>query len=550
MANYDYSYQYPPQAPPQAPYPQQQPTAPDAYGGQGYNNQQGYYQQGYPPASASPAAPPAPTSYNQAPQYTQQDPYPQGQYQGTSAPGYSSSGYSDPNAYSQPPSNQYAQPPSQDPYGGYQQPSYNNVSTDYQAYPPQDGYGANSGYPSYDQYSAPPAYQQQASYGGYSNEQFEPYPPDPPKRAAAPPARKKEPEPDIIKGADGTERFRCTVIPSDDAEPETVVVQVGLDGVHVLDDKAKRTMRIYPLENISRWALREPTVLTFWTKPSKQEECTVRIMAAEKATRTILDTLTCCCLQLCELQPQGEGDDDDDDEEQEEETQKTRSWSLFGRGEASGSASTEPDDDVAFWVDPEHEGFLTKQGEHIKTWRRRWFILKGGKIFWFKESDVTLSSKPRGIIKLADIKEVNLVSGNVKITKGYPFEILLNDGSVQYFIADTDTEQMAWMAEIEQKAKEARGGKSKAGGSKEARLSHAAMAAQLKEGMDRLSINTTTKSSSSSSHSESYSAKTPTTPPTAPPQPVQYPWAMTLDNYGKPYYYNQITGATQWDAPN
>ena len=27
-------------------------------------------------------------------------------------------------------------------------------------------------------------------------------------------------------------------------------------------------------------------------------------------------------------------------------------------------------------------------GEYIKTWRRRWFILKQGKIFWFKTEEV------------------------------------------------------------------------------------------------------------------------------------------------------------------
>ena len=28
-------------------------------------------------------------------------------------------------------------------------------------------------------------------------------------------------------------------------------------------------------------------------------------------------------------------------------------------------------------------------GEYIKTWRRRWFVLKQGKIFWFKSDIIT-----------------------------------------------------------------------------------------------------------------------------------------------------------------
>jgi hypothetical protein len=33
-------------------------------------------------------------------------------------------------------------------------------------------------------------------------------------------------------------------------------------------------------------------------------------------------------------------------------------------------------------------------GEYIKTWRRRWFVLKEGHIFWFKENYVSLVKDP------------------------------------------------------------------------------------------------------------------------------------------------------------
>ncbi|KAI4965982.1 hypothetical protein ZWY2020_047269 [Hordeum vulgare] len=42
-------------------------------------------------------------------------------------------------------------------------------------------------------------------------------------------------------------------------------------------------------------------------------------------------------------------------------------------------------------------GWLTKQGEYIKTWRRRWFVLKQGRLFWFKDAAVTRVGA-RGII--------------------------------------------------------------------------------------------------------------------------------------------------------
>ncbi|MBA0596340.1 hypothetical protein Gorai_013164 [Gossypium raimondii] len=41
------------------------------------------------------------------------------------------------------------------------------------------------------------------------------------------------------------------------------------------------------------------------------------------------------------------------------------------------------------------------QGEYIKTWRCRWFVLKQGRLFWFKESSITRASRPRGVIPVA-----------------------------------------------------------------------------------------------------------------------------------------------------
>lgn len=36
-----------------------------------------------------------------------------------------------------------------------------------------------------------------------------------------------------------------------------------------------------------------------------------------------------------------------------------------------------------------HSPCMPTAGEYIKTWRRRWFILKQGRIFWFKTEYVT-----------------------------------------------------------------------------------------------------------------------------------------------------------------
>ena len=58
-------------------------------------------------------------------------------------------------------------------------------------------------------------------------------------------------------------------------------------------------------------------------------------------------------------------------------------------------------EDVEFWVAPEKAGWLQSQGDHIKTWRRRWFVLKQGYLFRFASPDVTSASKPRGLVDLS-----------------------------------------------------------------------------------------------------------------------------------------------------
>jgi PH domain len=65
------------------------------------------------------------------------------------------------------------------------------------------------------------------------------------------------------------------------------------------------------------------------------------------------------------------------------------------------------EDEVEFWKSPEKAGWLQSQGEVIKTWRRRWFVLKQGYLFRFMGSDVAPSSKPRGVVDLSKVTDVS-----------------------------------------------------------------------------------------------------------------------------------------------
>ncbi|KAK6146439.1 hypothetical protein DH2020_020308 [Rehmannia glutinosa] len=88
---------------------------------------------------------------------------------------------------------------------------------------------------------------------------------------------------------------------------------------------------------------------------------------------------------------------------------------------------------------------ITKQREYIKTWRRRWFVLKQGKLFWFKESTVTHASRPRGIIPVANCLTVN--GAEESLNRQFAFDCVISNDTM-YFIADSEKEKNDWINSI------------------------------------------------------------------------------------------------------
>jgi len=113
--------------------------------------------------------------------------------------------------------------------------------------------------------------------------------------------------------------------------------------------------------------------------------------------------------------------------------------SLFG-------AKSLPDEEkIEFWTNPERSGWLMKQGEYIKTWRRRWFVLKDGKIFWFKESNLNEFSKPRGVINVNTC--LTIKGAEDTLNKPHAFE-LSTQQETMYFIADNHKEMEDWINSV------------------------------------------------------------------------------------------------------
>jgi hypothetical protein len=87
------------------------------------------------------------------------------------------------------------------------------------------------------------------------------------------------------------------------------------------------------------------------------------------------------------------------------------------------------------------EGYLTKKSKWMGEWRKRYFILKGSKIFFSKDS----TSPPHGMIDLVDCIAVK--PAEKKTNKKNALEITLKD-EFFHLCALTDRDKDEWIARI------------------------------------------------------------------------------------------------------
>ena len=90
---------------------------------------------------------------------------------------------------------------------------------------------------------------------------------------------------------------------------------------------------------------------------------------------------------------------------------------------------------------PTMKGFLTKQSVWIKDWRRRYFVLKGSKLFFSTNE----TSEPHGMIDLSICMTVK--SAHIKTGQKHALEIATDD-TVYFMYADTEKEKDEWIGAV------------------------------------------------------------------------------------------------------
>lgn len=83
-------------------------------------------------------------------------------------------------------------------------------------------------------------------------------------------------------------------------------------------------------------------------------------------------------------------------------------------------------------------GWLVKEGNGIKTWKKRWFTLKGMNLHYSKDEKKHSKGQDQGIIDLEDAASIK--ASNNKKKKNYCFEISTPDRT--YFICASNNQEM------------------------------------------------------------------------------------------------------------
>ncbi|KAL2907183.1 Protein FREE1, partial [Bienertia sinuspersici] len=121
---------------------------------------------------------------------------------------------------------------------------------------------------------------------------------------AVPKVVKASPKVDMEEDvASGVQKFRVKVLAESYGQNDLdVLCEIGLDGIRMLDPATGRTLRIYPLDTITRWEVLDSYIFAFWAKmPVDIEPKRIRLKSNRYTTNTILDTVTAASVQVKEI---------------------------------------------------------------------------------------------------------------------------------------------------------------------------------------------------------------------------------------------------------
>lgn len=106
-----------------------------------------------------------------------------------------------------------------------------------------------------------------------------------------------------VKG--GVQKFRVKLLAESGGQSTMdVLCQIGLDGIRMLDPSTSRTLRIYPLDTITRCEVYDSSTFAFWSKSSVDIEARrIRLQSNRYTTNTLLDTVTAATIQAKEMGP-------------------------------------------------------------------------------------------------------------------------------------------------------------------------------------------------------------------------------------------------------
>jgi len=229
---------------------------------------------------------------------------------------------------------------------------------------------------------------------------------------------------DMTMGKNIGERFHVQLSEQAHLPPYDATVDIGMEGLRVFDaPNGTRLLMEIPLDMISRWSMRNSRLLLFTKGAMDREERVVTVIGSQYTIRNMLDTLTSCCMQMAEIL------------EHENDKRTTEQYTVPSA------------DQVPFWSSPDKCGWMHSQGDHIKTWRKRWFILKDGYLFRFSSPEVNSKSTPRGILDLSTVTDVS--DGCEATGKECAIHVHTQRGPV-YFIAENETAQVEWISALEE----------------------------------------------------------------------------------------------------